>query len=68
MIQEIKKKMEGLKGKKVKVMVDIGRNKNETYEGIVLNTYNKIWTLKTDIDIKSFGYTDILINTVIISS
>ncbi len=68
MINEIKKKIINLKGKKVKVFVDVGRNKSETYEGIILNTYKNIWTLKTDTDVKSFGYTDILINTVIISS
>lgn len=68
MINEIKKKIKVLKGKKIKVYVDVGRNKSETYEGIVLNTYKNIWTLKTDTDIKSFGYSDVLINTVVISS
>ncbi len=68
MLTEIKRKIEKLKGKKIKVFVDVGRNKSETYEGIVLNTYKNIWTLKTDTDIKSFGYCDVLINTVVISS
>ena len=67
MIIDIKNKIENLKGKKIKVLVDLGRNKSEVYEGIVLNTYNKIWTLKTNVDIKSFGYTDVLIKSVIIS-
>ena len=68
MIDDIKLKIENLKGKKIKVLVDLGRNKNEVYEGIVLNTYNKVWTFKTNTDIKSFGYIDVLINSVIISS
>lgn len=68
MINEIKKNIVLLKGKKIKVYVDVGRNKNEMYEGIVLNTYQNIWTLKTNTDVKSFGYKDILINTVVISS
>ncbi len=68
MLKEIKRKIGELKGKKIKVFVDVGRNKSEIYEGIVLNTYKNIWTLKTETDIKSFGYTDILINTVVISS
>lgn len=68
MLAEIKRKIEKLKGKKIKVFVDVGRNKSETYEGVVLNTYKNIWTLKTDTDIKSFGYCDVLINTVVISS
>lgn len=68
MINEIKKNIALLKGKKIKVYVDVGRNKSEMYEGIVLNTYQNIWTLKTKTDVKSFGYKDILINNVVISS
>lgn len=68
MLREIKKKLEKLKGKKIKIFVDVGRNKVEEYEGFVLNTYNSIWTFKTDTDVKSFGYSDILIKNVIISS
>ncbi len=68
MINDIKKNIILLKGKKIKVYVDVGRNKNEMYEGVVLNTYQNIWTLKTKTDVKSFGYKDILINSVVISS
>lgn len=68
MIGEIKKKIESLKGKKIKVWVDVGRNKSETYEGVVLDTYKNIWTFKTETDVKSFSYSDILINSVVLSS
>lgn len=68
MIGEIKNKIESLKGKKIKVWVDVGRNKSETYEGFVLDTYKNIWTFKTKTDIKSFSYSDILINSVVLSS
>ena len=68
MIKDIKRKIESLKGKKIKLYVDIGRNKSEVYEGQVLETYKNVWTFKTNTDVKSFGYSDILINTVIISS
>lgn len=68
MLSEIKKKIEGLKGKPIKIWVDIGRNKNETYDGYVLDTYKNIWTFKTKTDIKSFCYSDILTNSVVISS
>ena len=68
MIGEIKKKIESLKGKKIKVLVDVGRNKSETYEGFVLDTYKNIWTFKTKTDVKSFSYSDILINSVVLSS
>ncbi len=68
MISNIKKKIESLKGKKIKVLVDVGRNKSEIYEGFVLDTYKNIWTFKTETDIKSFSYSDILINSVVLSS
>ena len=68
MIEKIKKDISILKGKKTKIFVDVGRNKREEYEGVILETYNKVWTFKTDTDIKSFCYSDILINNVIISS
>lgn len=67
MILEIKEKISDLKGKTIKVLVDVGRNKRESYEGEVLQTYQNIWTLKTATDIKSFGYNDVLTKNVVIS-
>lgn len=66
MISEIKKKVAELKGRTVKVLVDVGRNKSESYEGEILETYQNIWTFKTATDIKSFGYNDLLTKNVII--
>ena len=68
MIEEIKRKLNKIKGKKIKINVDVGRNKREVYEGCVYKTYKNIWTFKTNLDVKSFSYSDILINNVIISS
>lgn len=68
MLIEIKEKLNKLKGKKIRIQVDVGRNKNEVYEGVILNTYKNIWTIKTMTDTKSFGYNDILIKNVIIDS
>lgn len=68
MLTEIKDKVNNLKGKKIRIFVDVGRNKREAYEGIVLNTYKNVWTFKTDTNIKSFCYSDILTNAVVISS
>lgn len=68
MIQQVKKRIEELKGKPIKICVDIGRNKYESYEGYVLDTYKNVWTFKTCSDIKSFCYSDVLINSVVISS
>ena len=68
MIEKIKKDLICLKGEKIKILVDVGRNKMEEYYGEVIQIYNKVWLFKTDVDIKSFSYSDILINNVIISS
>lgn len=68
MIDEIKQSIAKLKGKKIKIIVDIGRNKVEIYEGIVTSVYNNVWVVTTKNDIKCFGYSDILINNVKISS
>ena len=68
MLSNIKETVENLKGKKIKILVDVGRNKNEVYEGYIKDTYKNIWTFKTDIDLKSYGYYDLLIGQVIISS
>lgn len=68
MINEIKSKIISLKGKKLKILVDVGRNKNEVYEGIITDTYSNVWLFKTNYDIKSFSYNDILIKNVVISS
>lgn len=66
MLSDIRKKVIELKGKTIKILVDVGRNKSESYEGEILETYQNIWTFKTATDIKSFGYNDILTNNVII--
>ncbi len=66
MLNKIRKEVESLKGKNIKIVVDVGRNKSERYEGFILETYDNVWTFKTKTDIKSFGYNDILINSVII--
>lgn len=66
MLNKIRKQVDALKGKNIEIIVDVGRNKSERYEGFVLETYDNVWTFKTKTDIKSFGYNDILINSVVI--
>jgi len=67
MINQIKKDLMSLKKKKLKLYVDIGRNKMEEYEGYIDNIYNRVWTFKTKKDLKCFSYNDLLIKTVIIN-
>lgn len=66
MINDIKEKLSSLKNKSIKISVDVGRNKNEIYEGYIENTYKNIWTFKTNSGLKSFSYNDVLIKQVII--
>ena len=54
MLEQIRKKIENLIGKKVTIFVDVGRNKNESYEGIILDTYKNVWTIKTVFRIQIF--------------
>ena len=68
MLIDIKEKLNKLRGQKIKIQVDVGRNKNEIFEGIVLDIYKNVWTFKTKTDVKSFGYNDIFIKNVIIDS
>ena len=68
MISEIKKNIKEKIGKSIIICVDVGRNKEEIYEGIVYKVYDYIWTLKTKTDIKSFSYNDVLSKFVVIDS
>lgn len=68
MIADIKEKLSSLKNKNIKISVDVGRNKNEIYYGYIEHIYKNIWTFKTDSDLKSFSYNDVLIKQVIILS
>ena len=64
MINKIKKDINNLKGKRVKVLVDIGRNKIEEHVGIIDNLYDSVWTIDTGGSTKCYSYKDVLIKTV----
>ena len=66
MINKIKKNISDLLNKNVRIIVDIGRNKKERYEGKIIKMYDNIWMFETNNIIKSFSYKDVLIRTVII--
>lgn len=68
MINQIKEDLNKIKNKRIKICVDVGRNKREEYYGFVDKLYNRVWTFKTQNEIKSFSYNDVLIKTVIIKS
>ena len=64
MINKIKKEILNLRGKKVTVLVDIGRNKMEEHIGVIDELYSSVWTMRTDKGIKCYSYKDVLIQTV----
>ena len=67
MINKIKKNIENKKGKVLKFRFNGARNQIEEFEGIIVGAYNYIFTIKTvdeKEELKSFTYSDILINNL----
>ena len=52
------------KNKKLKIKVNIGRNKYEYYEGYIDKIYQNIFTINTNKGLKSYTYADIATKTV----
>lgn len=66
-IELTKEKVKTLLNKKIKIKVNIGRNKHEYYEGYIEKLHPNIFTIKTNQGIKSFTYTDVLTKNVILT-
>ena len=67
MIENVKNNIEELIGKEATVKYNLGRNKYEKYNGIINETYNKIFLIETNGIKKSFSYVDVLTKNVKIS-
>ncbi len=67
MIENVKNNIEELIGKEATVKYNLGRNKYEKYNGIIKETYNKIFLIETNGIKKSFSYVDVLTKNVKIS-
>lgn len=65
-IIDIKEKVKDNIGKKVKLKVNVGRNKFEEIEGVINEIYPFLFTIKTNAEVKSFTYADILTKTLTI--
>lgn len=64
-IEKIKNNIDSKLGDNVKIIYNGSRNKKEEYSGIISETYNYIFIIKTDSDeVKSFSYRDVLTNTI----
>ena len=70
MITKIKEKLEKEKGKNLHFKFNGSRNQIEEFDGYIENTYNYVFTIKLNNEdrIKSFTYTDILIDNLEIIS
>lgn len=66
-INKIKNDVIALKDTKLKIKINIGRNKYEYYEGKIDKIYNNLFTIKTNKGLKSYTYTDVAIKQVILS-
>ena len=67
MINKIKEDIFSKKGKVLKFRHNGARNQIEEFKGIITETYNYIFTIKTvdeKEEIKSFTYSDILIDNL----
>ena len=63
MLESIRDKIRKSVGIRHKFKYNGSRNQVEEFYGVINNTYNAIFTIKLDDDsIKSFTYSDILIN------
>lgn len=67
MINKIREDIVSKKGKILQFRHNGPRNQIEEFKGVIVETYNYIFTIKTvDLkeEIKSFSYSDILINNL----
>ncbi len=64
-INKIKNDIDSKLGDNVKVVYNGSRNKKEEYTGVITETYNYIFVIKTkEKEKKSFSYRDVLTNTI----
>lgn len=67
MINKIKDDIKSKKGIELKFRFNGARNQIEEFDGIIVDTYNYIFTIKTTDEkeeLKSFTYSDILIDNL----
>jgi len=65
-IDLIKKKVDSLKDYKLKIKINLGRNKYEYLEGKIMKIHPNIFTIMTNKGIRSFSYSDITTKAVVI--
>ena len=66
-IDLIKKRIKELYDYKIKIKINLGRNKYEYLEGKIMKIHQNIFTVMTNKGLKSFSNSDIATKAVIIS-
>lgn len=66
-INIIKNNIGKLKNLKLKIKINLGRNKYEYLEGMIDKIHPNIFTVKTNKGIRSFSYSDVATKVVSIS-
>ena len=64
-ISEVKSELNNIVGKEVTIKYNLGRNKYEKYDVVIKELYSNIFLVELKENmIKSFSYTDVIINTI----
>lgn len=66
-IDKVKLKISELIDTKLKVKVNINRNKYEYFEGYINKMHPNLFTMNTNKGLKSFTYADIITKVVVLS-
>lgn len=66
-IDKVKNQISDLKNNKLKIKVNIGRNKYEYYEGNIKDIYPNLFTIETNKGLKSFTYSDVITKIIILN-
>lgn len=69
-IDKVKNKMTTYKGQTLKFRFNGSRNQTEEFQGIIVGTYDSIFTIMTSDSkfLKSFSYSDVLIKKLVVLS
>ena len=59
-IQEVKRKIEGLRGKNLSLAVNKGRNQIVRLDGQIVDLFPYVFTFRSGEDLVSFSYSDII--------
>ena len=66
MIDKIKDNIKSLVGERVALKINMGRNKEDFCEGVIMDIYPYVFTVKVGEFVKSFSYNDVITRDVII--